>query len=106
MQGARSRAANPERDQHAGEIDGGENRGDNADQENDRKAADRARSEIGHDRGRDDVRHIGIENRPERLVISGVDESGPLPLLLSRLQFSASELELLRLVLGGAASRG
>jgi PAS domain S-box-containing protein len=41
MKSAGARAAEPQRDQHAGEINGGENRGDDADQKHDREAAHR-----------------------------------------------------------------
>src|SRR5689334_18992255 len=67
----RACAADPERNQHAREIDGGEHRGDDADEEHDREAADRARTEIGHNRRRDDVGHVGVEDGAEGLVITG-----------------------------------
>ena len=66
-------AADPKRNQHAGEIDRGEHRGDDADQQHDREAAHRARAEIGHDRGRDDVGDVGVENGAERLAVAGLD---------------------------------
>src|SRR5437764_13670591 len=40
VQFAGTRAADPQRDQHAGEIDGGEHRGHNTDQQHDGEAAD------------------------------------------------------------------
>jgi hypothetical protein len=73
MQFARPRALDPQRDQHAGEVNRGEHRGDHADQQDHGKPAHGARAEIGHDRCRDHVSHIGVENRPEGLGIAGLD---------------------------------
>src|SRR5690242_20533714 len=73
VQFARTRAADPQRDQHAGEIDGGEHRRNDADQKHDREAADRSRAEIGHDRSRDDVGDVGVENGAESFLVAGLD---------------------------------
>src|SRR2546423_2478096 len=73
VQFAGASAVDPQRYQHAGEIDGGEHGSDDADQKHDGEAANGARSEIGHDRGRNDVRHVGVENRAESFVIAGFD---------------------------------
>src|SRR5438132_11515790 len=63
VQFARAGAADPQRYQHAGEIDGGEHRGDDADEQHDGEAAHRPRTEISHDSGGNDVGHVGVEDR-------------------------------------------
>src|SRR5215471_17387272 len=73
MQFARPDAPDPQRHQHAGEIDRGEHRGHNADQQDHGETAYRAGAEISHDRRRYDMGHVGVENRPEGLVIAGLD---------------------------------
>src|SRR4249919_2862739 len=60
VDGARALGLDPQRHQHPGEIHRREYRRDDADQQHDREAADRAGTEIHHQRGGDGVGDIGV----------------------------------------------
>ena len=79
-------ALDPERDQHPGEVDRGEHRGDDADHQHDREAADRAGAEIEHQHGGDDVGDVGVEDRGRGFLVARlerVEHLAAAPLLLA-----------------------
>src|SRR5258707_8708978 len=63
----------PTRDDQAGEQKRGENRGDDADAERHGKTAHRPGADIEQHRGGDEGGDVGIENRRQRPLESGVD---------------------------------
>src|SRR4051812_27678249 len=86
VQLAGARTTHPQGHQHAGEVNGREHGSDDADQQDDREAAHRAGSEIGHDRSRDHVCDVGVENRAEGFAIAGLDgvqQTATAPYLLA-----------------------
>src|SRR3546814_3676592 len=84
--------AKPDRDQHAREGDGGEHRGRDADQQHDREALDRPRSEHQHDEARDRVRHVRLEDRAAGFLVAQLDRLDDAAPSLARSEEHTSEL--------------
>src|SRR5215211_5400950 len=79
-------ASHPQGDEHPREIDGREDRGDDADHKHDREAADRPGSEVPHEHRGDDVRDVCVEDRGRGFPVArldGVERLSSAPLLLA-----------------------
>src|SRR5436190_11572018 len=69
---ARTLGLDPQGHQHSREIHRGEDRGDDADQEHDRKSPDRAGAEIHHQCGGDRIGDVGVENGGRCFLVAGL----------------------------------